>query len=311
MRAVFLLCALALAACNEQQPVSAAESAVVAQSLAPSDLPAFFDCLRERGQTIVAAHRGGPVPGFAENSIPTFENSLRGAPALLEIDIAETRDGALVLMHDDALDRTTNGEGAVRDHTLAEIQALQLEDNDGRALNAHPPALREALDWAAGRAILELDVKRGVSYEDVVAEVRAANAADRVIFITYSTAAAIRVHRLTPELMISTTIESEADLSALQNARVDLSRILAWTGTEEPNSALNAALAERGIEVLFGTLGGRGSWDNRFAASGDDRYAEFAEAGIHVIATDRPAAAARDLDAADGVDGFGAMLCAR
>lgn len=309
MRAVFLLYALALAACNEQQPVSAAESAVVAQSLAPSDLPAFFDCLRERGQTVIAAHRGGPAPGFAENAIPTFENTLRGAPALLEIDISETRDGALVLMHDDALDRTTNGEGAVRDRALAEIQALQLEDNDGRALDAHPPTLREALDWAAGRAILELDVKRGVSYEDVVAEVRAANAADRVIFITYSTAAAIRVHRLTPELMISTTIESEADLSALQNARVDLSRILAWTGTEEPNSALNVALAERGIEVLFGTLGGRESWDNRFAASGNDQYAEFAEAGIHVIATDRPAAAARDLDAADGVDGFGAMRC--
>lgn len=309
MRAAFLLCALALAACEQQQAGSVAEPGAVAQTLAPTDLPAFFDCLRERGQTIVAAHRGGPAPGFAENAIPTFENTLRQAPALLEIDVAETSDGVLVLVHDDTLERTTNGEGAVRDVTLAQLQELRLEDETGAALDAHPPTLREALDWAAGRTILELDVKRGVSYEDVVAEVRAANAADRVIFITYSVPAAIRVHRLAPELMISTTIESEADLDALARARVDLSRILAWTGIAEPNSALNVALAGRGVEAMFGTLGGRESWDERFAASGDDQYAAFAETGIQLIATDRPAAAARDLDAADGVGGFGALQC--
>jgi glycerophosphoryl diester phosphodiesterase len=109
--------------------------------------------------------------------------------------------------------------------------------------------------------------------------------------------------------MISTSIESEVDLAELERARVDLSHILAWTGIEEPNSALNVALAQRGVEAMFGTLGGRNSWDNRFAESGDDQYAEFAETGLQLISTDRAAAAARDLDAADGVDGFGAKQC--
>ncbi len=98
---------------------------------------AFFDCLRESGQTVVAAHRGGPEPGFAENAIPTFENTLTQAPALLEIDIRETSDGALVLMHDDTLERTTTGAGAVREATLAELQALSLEDETGDVLDAH------------------------------------------------------------------------------------------------------------------------------------------------------------------------------
>lgn len=310
MRRALLICAcaLALAAC-EQQSAQPASQASAAHSLAPADLAGFFDCLREREQTVIAAHRGGPAAGFAENAIPTFENTLRHAPALLEIDISETRDGVLVLMHDDELDRTTTGTGLVREATLAELQALQLEDETGRALDARVPTLRQALDWAAGKTILELDVKRGVSYEDVVAEVRAAEATERVIFITYSVPAAIRVHRLAPELMISTSIESEADLAELQRARVDLTRILAWTGIDEPNTALNVALAERGVEVMFGTLGGRDSWDNRFAESGDDQYAEFAETGLQLISTDRAEAAARDLDAADGVDGFGAMQC--
>jgi glycerophosphoryl diester phosphodiesterase len=310
MRRALLICAcaLALAGC-ERQSAHQSSAPSEAHTLVPADLAGFFDCLREQGQTVVAAHRGGPEPGFAENAIETFENTLRQAPAMLEIDISETSDGVLVLMHDDELDRTTTGTGLVREATLAELQALQLEDERGQALNARVPTLRQALDWAAGKAVLELDVKRGVSYEDVIAEIRAADAAARVIFITYSVPAAIRVHRLAPELMISTSIESEADLEELEDARVDLSRILAWTGIEEPNSALNVALAQRGVEAMFGTLGGRNSWDNRFAASGDDQYAEFAETGLQLISTDRTAAAARDLDAADGVDGHGAMQC--
>ncbi|MBL8535866.1 MAG: glycerophosphodiester phosphodiesterase family protein [Hyphomonadaceae bacterium] len=309
MRALLLTCALALAACEQHPSLQASTPQAAAHALAPTDLPAFFDCLRESGQTIVAAHRGGPEPGYAENAIPTFENTLRQAPAFLEIDIAQTSDGMLVLMHDDELERTTTGTGLVREATLAELGALRLEDETGHALDARVPTLREALDWAAGKTVLELDVKRGVSYEDVIAEVRAADAEDRVIFITYSVPAAIRVHRLAPELMISTEITSERDLDELARSRIDLTRILAWTGIEEPNSALNVALAQRGVEAMFGTLGGRDSWDNRFAESGDDQYAEFAETGLQLISTDRASAAARDLDAADSVDGLGALLC--
>lgn len=307
-RAIFCA-AVFVAACGAQQATSPSLNAGAPHTLAPTDIAAFFDCLRENGQTVVAAHRGGPEPGFAENAIPTFENSLRHAPVMLEIDISETRDGVLVLMHDDTVDRTTTGEGEVSQFTLAELQQLSLQDNDGAVLDARVPTLREALDWAEGRAVLELDVKRGVAYEDIVAAVREADAADRVIFITYSVGAAIRVHRLAPELVISTSIDSVSDLAELERAGVDLTRILAWTGIEEPNSALNVALAERGVEAMFGTLGGSNSWDNRFEASGNEQYAAFAETGLQLISTDRTAAAARDLDAADGVEGFGVKQC--
>lgn len=307
MKRLVLIAALALSACNQQHATSAAAPA--AQTLTPQSLPTFFDCLRERGQTIVAAHRGGPAPGFAENSIDTFAHTLTQAPAMLEIDIARTSDGALVLMHDDTLDRTTNGHGDVDATSLEAFRALALRDDDGAELAAHPPTFAEALQWAAGKTVLELDVKRGVSYEDVVAAVRAANAADRVIFITYSVPAAIRVHGLAPELMISTTIESERDLDALERAGVDLNRILAWTGIEEPNSTLNVALAQRGVEAMFGTLGGRESWDAKFAAEGRDQYAAFAETGLSVIATDRAPEASRALDDADGEPGLAALQC--
>jgi glycerophosphoryl diester phosphodiesterase len=279
-------------------------------TMLPDGLPGFFDCLRERAATAVAAHRGGPEPGYAENSVETFSHTLSQGAALMEIDIARTRDGALVLMHDDELDRTTTGSGLVRDHTLAELRALQLEDENGQALDAHPPTLREALDWAAGRTILELDVKRGVSYEDVLAEVRDADALGRVIFITYSDDAAVRVHGLAPEMMLSVSIDDVSDLDALESRGIDLTRVLAWTGTGEPNAALNVALAQRGVETIFGTLGNpEHSWDGRFAREGREQYAAFADTGLTMIATDRPAAAIHDIDANDGEEGYAALQC--
>lgn len=282
-----------------------------APALAPSDIGAFFDCLRERGHAVAAAHRGGPVPGYAENSIEGFAYTTSMVPALLEIDIARTKDDVLVLMHDDTLDRTTTGTGEVRAHTLEEIRALRLLDETGAVLDARVPTLREALDWANGRAILELDVKRGVSYEDVVAEVREADAMSRVIFITYSTDAAVRVHGIAPEMMLSVSIEDIAELDALEQRGVTVSRVLAWTGVETVNADLNRALAARGVEAMFGTLGNPNrSWDGRFARDGRERYAEFAKSGLQLISTDRTIEAARDLDAHDGVEGIAALGCA-
>lgn len=315
MRKFVLIAAMALAACGQAAAPhgvagDAGGGAVAAPSLAPLSLPAFFDCLRERSQTIISAHRGGPASGYAENAIPTFEHTLTQTPAFLEVDVGRTRDGALVLMHDDTANRTTNGRGDIDRMTLAEFQALQLRDDSGALLDAHPPTLREALDWAADKTVLELDIKRGVKYEDAVQAVRDAGAMNRVVFITYSTDAAARLARLAPEAMLYVTIEEERDLEQLERRGVQLSHVVAWTGVDEPNSALNVALAEAGVETRFGTLGGTNSWDARFARAHQDQYAVFADTGLQMISTDRPQAALADLDAHDGAaQSYGALQC--
>lgn len=275
------------------------ERADPAPAAAPRDLAAFFDCAAREGLTLVSAHRAGPAPGFAENAIETMRNTLAQTPhAALEIDVQRTADGALVLMHDDTVNRTTTGRGAVREMTLDQVRALRLRDNDGLALDAHPPTLREALD--AGRdAILQLDVKRGTPFEQVIDEVRAAGAQNRVVIITYNDDDALMVQRLAPELMQSASIFDVDDFERLRSKGFDASHALAFTGVREPNAALNAALQQAGVESIFGTLGHPGeSWDSRFARSGQDQYAAFAETGLEVIATDRPSAATRALGAA-------------
>jgi glycerophosphoryl diester phosphodiesterase len=100
---------------------------------------------------LIAAHRGGPLPGFPENCIETFENALTYAPCLIECDVRRSADSVLVLIHDEDLDRTTTGSGRVDEHTLAEIQALHLADDDGRRTGYTVPTLAEALSWARER----------------------------------------------------------------------------------------------------------------------------------------------------------------
>lgn len=270
-----------------------------AETLAPTNLPAFFDCLRERDATLISGHRGGRNDGLTENSIENFEATLADVPAFMETDIARTRDGALVLMHDDTVDRTTSGSGEVSSLTLTQFQALQLRDYEGNVLESSPPTLRQALDWADGKTVLELDVKRGVSYEDVAEEVREAGAMDRVIFITYSVDGASRLARVAPEAMIYTTLTSIRDLDTLERRGVDLTHVVAWLGDEALDADLLEALNARGVEGRWG-LFGRGA-----------DFAAAVEAGAEGVSVNDPAGAYRAIDAADGRDGYAAAQCAR
>jgi glycerophosphoryl diester phosphodiesterase len=300
MRFVLVAAVLALAACDNTTTTLGGPIAIVAENSAPRNLPAYFDCLRDRDFTAVSAHRGGPAPGFAENAIPTFENTLRAAPgAFLEIDISRTADGVLVLMHDDRAERTTTGSGVIAELDMAQLLAFQLEDERGQRVDARVPTLAEALAWADGRTVLELDIKRGVAYEDVITAVEAADAMSRVVFVTYSVDGAARLARLAPQAMIYTTISHVRELDTLERRGVDLSRIVAWLGTAAPPAALVEALAARGVETRFGMFGE------------DRNYADAARVRAQIVAVDDAAEAVRDLDAADGEEGQAALQCAR
>jgi len=76
-----------------------------------------------RSRLLRIAHRGasGHCP---ENTRAAFLRAIELGADMVELDCQMTRDGAVVVIHDDRLDRTTSGRGRVRDHTLREIKAL-------------------------------------------------------------------------------------------------------------------------------------------------------------------------------------------
>lgn len=259
-------------------------------------LAAFFDCARDKG-VLISAHRTVLDASTPENSLAGIRatgTAIR--PALLEIDVTRTKDGALVLMHDDTLDRTTTGLGPVADRTLAEVRSARLIDGNGKVTDEPPPTLREALA-AAGKvgAIVTLDFKSAgadgdVLTRQVIAETRAVHAEGRTVLIAYNDADALRLAGLAPEMMISVPVSSPNHLAVLVGGGLKANRILAWTGTRAENPTLWASLRQAGVEPMFGTLGAPGRRaDDRYAADGDpSEYRDLAMAGVAVIGTDTP-----------------------
>jgi len=98
--------------------------------------------LPERG---LCAHRGA-MSTHPENTVPAFEEALRLGAHMVEFDVQMTKDGALVLMHDATVDRTTDGRGKVSEMTLAEVKALDAGVKKGNAFKGlRVPTLEEAL----------------------------------------------------------------------------------------------------------------------------------------------------------------------
>jgi glycerophosphoryl diester phosphodiesterase len=114
------------------------------------------------GVVLVSSHRSCWTE-TSENSLDGIRRCIAEGIDIGEIDVRTTRDGALVLMHDETVDRTTDGQGAVADLSLAQIRSLRLRAHGGgrkAALTARRvPTLQEALAAARGRILLNLDVK--------------------------------------------------------------------------------------------------------------------------------------------------------
>ena len=262
---------------------------------------ALFNCIRENNGTVISAHRGGPAAGYPENAFETLQR-MRPITPILEIDVAETADGVLFLLHDRSLDRTTTGSGLVVESEWDEIRDFTLVDFNGAVTDFTLPRLSDVLQWAKDTgAVLQLDKKRSTRFERIVQAVREAGMEDRMIVITYSLEDALVLHRMAPRIAISASVNAPEDLDLLAAEGVDLSRILAWTGTRAPRPDLWSAVKARGVEPLFGTLGRPETrLDNVYAADGDlSEYNDLANDGLVMLATDEPEAAAAIMSADD------------
>lgn len=285
--------ALVLAACGDKgkAPEPGASGSWTVNH--PRGVHGLISCLEKNDIAVISAHRGGPGPGRPENSLAAFEATLGGAPAILEVDVAASRDGVLFLLHDDTLDRTTTGSGIAAEKNWDELASLYLKDADGRKTDERIPTLGEALAWAEGRTVFQLDIKRSARYEDVVETVKTAGAEDRVIYISYSIGQARKLSRLDRSAVLSVSVDTLQDYEEAIEAGLPPSRILAWTGNQRPRPYLFEKLEERDRPAIFGTLGPPSrSIDAQIARSGDyTRYAEIVSRGVDILATDVPLSA--------------------
>ncbi|HEX2452323.1 MAG TPA: glycerophosphodiester phosphodiesterase [Vicinamibacterales bacterium] len=150
--------------------------------------------LDPQARPLVYAHRGGAALR-PENTIAAFDHGMSLGADGLEFDVHLSRDGVVVVHHDDTLERTTNGRGRLRDHTADELARLdagyQFRSADPDRASLFPfrgsgigvPTLREVLRrYQQARLIIELKVNEPELAERSLREVREAGALERVSF---------------------------------------------------------------------------------------------------------------------------------
>lgn len=242
---------------------------------------------------IISVHRGGKgLKFYPENCLETIQyinDSIDNA--IFEIDVAKTKDDVLVLMHDNTLSRTTTGDGSIVNFTFEELKAFNLLDDYGNETTFKIPMFIEVLKWAKdNNVVLTIDIKRSVALENVIKEIRYANAEDVSIIITYDIRQAELANAAAPDLLLSVSARNYQEFKWLLRSGIPTENMIAFTGTRLSPDSLYTKIHHYGIKTMLGTLG---NLDKRAATKGDTLYKIWLDKGIDVIATDRPFAVAK------------------
>ena len=175
----------------------------------------------------LCAHRGFSAV-LPENTLPAFGAAIALGAQEIELDLWSTSDGVLVSSHDATLERVSNGEGKIYEHTYEELLRLDFGAKHGARLAGLKIAtFEEILQKFAGRAIMNLHVKIwDMNFErdmlpEIVALIRKYDAEKHVYFMT------------TSDRMIQKAMAYAPDIPCC----------VGWDGNEDPMSMVNRAIA--------------------------------------------------------------------
>lgn len=158
------------------------------------------------GNIINFAHRGSSKI-CPENTMAAFRKALEQGATGIETDVQLTKDGQMVLIHDETLDRTTSGTGWVKDYSLQELQVLDAGSKFDAAFQGECiPTLDELLELVKDSGtIVNIELKNGtILYEGleqkVIERVRAFQMADRVVISSFNHYSLYLCKQIAPEI---------------------------------------------------------------------------------------------------------------
>ncbi len=257
-------------------------------------------------RAIVFAHRGASAD-FPENTLAAFEAGLAEGASHIEMDVHMTRDGRVVVIHDDSVDRTTDGSGLVRDMTLAKLQSLDAGHRftpDGstrpfRGRSIHVPTLGEVFrEFPEARVNLEIKEAQAGIEAAVLREIEAAGAETRTLVVAAENHALLRRFRKLAELAgerVATAASRREIRTFLLLSRLGLEGLLrpSYAALQVPTQYREvpivtrrflAAARRRGVRVDVWTI------------NDPDEMRRLLDLGVGGIMSDRPGVLARMLD---------------
>lgn len=236
---------------------------------------------------IVSGHRGTHIPGVPENSIEAMEYVLQHTPAFFEIDPRITKDSVIVLHHDATLDRTTTGTGKLSDYTWEELKKLRLKDSEGKPTSHRIPTLEEAVGWARGKTILNLD-KKDVPFEMTDAIIKRLNAGSFVMVTVHNAEQALYYYTKDTTRMMSAFVRKPEAIAEYEAAGIPWKNVIAYVGPDTSATAriIIDELKKRGVKCMISAASTYDKLPNK-----EDRiksYQQIFRFGAEIIESDYP-----------------------
>lgn len=160
----------------------------------------------------ICAHRGFSE-NYPENTMIAFRKAIEAGANGIEFDVQKTKDGVLVIMHDERVDRTTNGTGHLKDFTLQELKELEIAHDGGiervPTLEEYFELVKDLKDFTTN-----IELKTGVELyegieEETVEMIRAYGLTDRVIISSFNHRSLQAVKRVAPEIPVGALTECQ------------------------------------------------------------------------------------------------------
>ena len=162
---------------------------------------------------IVIAHRGASRTA-PENTLSAMKKAIEFGADYAECDVFQTKDGEIVLFHDEEMERTTGKEGMIWDYTLAELKVLEVGSWFKEEFRGEPiPTLREVIQLVKGRIKLNIEVKVSGSDPDIAQKVvniiRSENIAKDCMVTSFEKPVIEKVKEIAPELITGFIFDEE------------------------------------------------------------------------------------------------------
>ncbi|WP_297501872.1 glycerophosphodiester phosphodiesterase family protein [Thermococcus sp.] len=190
------------------------------------------------GKVLVLGHRGYSSK-YPENTILAFKKAIEAGADGVELDVWLTKDGEVVIIHDETVDRTSNGSGGVKEMTLGELK--ELDFGSGEKI----PTLEEVFEALPEEALINVEIK-DVDAVERTAEIIRAHNPGRVIVSSFHLNALEKYRKLDQETRVGILVDREETIAKLPEL---MPRIRPWS-INPPIDALSIL----GVEKTVGAL---------------------------------------------------------
>lgn len=179
----------------------------------------------------VVAHRGGIVLGYPENTLLAFQRCMDLEVDFIELDLRATKDGVIVIIHDETLDRTTNGNGLVADFTLKELK--KVDAGNGQSI----PTLKEVLHLVSSsdmKLLFDIKLSKNLDAEHILKLVKKLDITSDIIFGVRSLTDLAKFHEINPKLRTLGFLNEIDQMDDFINYGIDIIRLKPTWISEDP-----------------------------------------------------------------------------